>query len=328
MCIGAATAQRACPTMPAPCPVLCLSDGQAGNRRQVEALAHALGHASAPHLDLQPAFAARMLAPRRFPGAKTALGPGLHALLAAPPALAIGCGRQAALATRLLRAAGSRVVQILDPRIDARHWDALVVPAHDPLRAANVITLHGSLHPVDDLWLARARHDFPGIGALPGPRVALLVGAPGRHWPMPAGDFDAAVARLAARVRASGGSLLISASRRTPAHWREALAMHAAALTWRDARDGDNPYRGLLGWADAIVCSADSVNMLSEACATRAPVQVIGGDRLQGRPRAFLDHLHAHGRVRDFDGELADFAVTPLRETARVAELLRVRLGL
>ena len=44
-----------------------------------------------------------------------------------------------------------------------------------------------------------------------------------------------------------------------------------AASVWADARDGANPYAGMLGWADRIVCSSDSVNMLSEACATRAP---------------------------------------------------------
>jgi mitochondrial fission protein ELM1 len=98
-------------------------------------------------------------------------------------------------------------------------------------------------------------------------------------------------------------------------------------VCWIDAGDGDNPYPGLLGWADRIACSADSVNMLSEACATHAPVFALGGERLDGRPRGFLERLRETGRVRDADSGLEPFAVEPLRETARVAAIVRERLA-
>src|SRR3546814_15641882 len=76
----------------------------------------------------------------------------------------------------------------------------------------------------------------------------------------------------------------------------------------------------LLAWADRIVCSADSVNLVSEACATRAPVFVFEPGRVTGRPRRSLDDLLAHGRIRAMDAKLAAFAVQPLRETARVRD--------
>ena len=97
---------------------------------------------------------------------------------------------------------------------------------------------------------------------------------------------------------------------------------------WLDEADGPNPYAGLLGWADFIVCTADSVNMLSEACATDAPVYVHGVEAVGGRPRRFVDRLLAAGRVRRFDGLLEPFASTPLRETARVADEVHRRLQL
>ncbi len=312
-------------------PIVCVSDGHAGNRRQAEALARALGHPEAPHLTLAPTRMARAFAPRLFPGDSRALGEGFQQLLSKPPMLAIGCGRQAALATRLLRVAGSRAVQILDPRLDPGHWDAVVAPSHDALSGANVVTLEGSLHPVDDLWLAQARHAFPRIGALPGPRVALLLGGPGRHWPMRDAALVEALSALATRVREAGGSLLATASRRTPARWLDALAALEPAMLWRDPRDGYNPYPGFLGWADAIVCSADSVNMLSEAAATHAPAWVIGRGALRGRPRHFLDALVASERIRDLeDGSLASPLVPamPIRESMRVARELRTLLGL
>src|SRR5699024_11471290 len=68
-------------------------------------------------------------------GARHAFGADFAAALSAPPALAIGCGRQAALATRLVRDTGARAVQILDPRLDPSHWDLVIAPEHDGLRS-------------------------------------------------------------------------------------------------------------------------------------------------------------------------------------------------
>ncbi|MGO4776952.1 ELM1/GtrOC1 family putative glycosyltransferase [Lysobacter sp. 2RAB21] len=51
-------------------------------------------------------------------------------------------------------------------------------------------------------------------------------------------------------------------------------------------------------------------------------------DRVDGRPRRFVDSLLSLGRVRAFDSQLLPYPVTPLRETARVALEVRQRLGL
>ena len=269
-----------------------LTDGHAGNLRQAEALARALGVEDAYAPALQPRAPWRWLAPRCLPGAGHGLGPAFHAALATPPALAIGCGRQGALVSRLLRQRGSRAVQILDPRIDPRHWDLVIAPQHDGLRGANVITMLGSLNPVDDAWLADAAARFPALMALPHPRVVLLVGAPTRHAPWSAAALQTHLEALRQRVHSEGGSLLATVSRRTPSTVIDLLRAQlrdVPGLLWDG--HGDNPYPGLLACADTLVCTPDSVNMLSEACATHAPVQVLEADCADGKIAAFLDAL-------------------------------------
>ncbi|HEX5756088.1 MAG TPA: ELM1/GtrOC1 family putative glycosyltransferase, partial [Arenimonas sp.] len=126
-----------------------------------------------------------------------------------------------------------------------------------------------------------------------------------------------------------GGSLLVLGSRRTEPHiarlarryWQE-----VPGLRWFDAGDGRNPYAGVMAWADRFVLSPDSVNMISEACATARPVFVAEPERATGRVRRFLDDLLASGRIRAQDTDLADFDATPLRETQRIAEELRTLL--
>jgi len=305
-----------------------LTDGHAGNLRQAQALAAALGDPFRAWT-LAPRTPWRWFAPHALPGSANAFGPTFRRAMQASPSLAIGCGRQSALATRLLRARGARAVQILDPRIDTRHWDLVIAPEHDGLRGDNVITMMGSLHPVDDLWLAAGRHAFPDIGTLPGPCTALLVGGASAHARFDDATYDTLLARVAYLAREEGGSVLATTSRRTPSHVAAALRdrLHGIpGLIWTTGADGPNPYAGLLAWADRIVCTADSVNMLSEACATWAPVFVAGQDRLEGRPRRFVDALLGSGRVRSIDGGADAFAVTPLRETARVANDVLQRL--
>jgi len=324
-----------------------VSDGRAGNARQATALASALAaiagqatadaggaavEATAPHDELTLHLRAPWcwLAPRQLPGsASHAFGAEFARSLSAPPGIAIGCGRQAALATRLFGDAGSMSVQILDPRLDPSLWDIVVAPQHDRLRGRNVITTLGSLHPVDDTWLARARGQFPDFGTLPGPRTAVLLGGSSLHARFDRMAFEVMASKLEAVLANDGGSVLLTTSRRTPRELRQVLAHRyddTPGIVWRGECDQPNPYPGLLAWADRIVCSPDSVNMITEACATRVPVFVFDPGRVRGRPRQFLDALLASGRIRAMDNTLAPYEVEPLRETARVAVEVHERL--
>jgi uncharacterized protein len=309
--------------------ICAISDGRAGNARQAEALGGALA-SDYIAFTLKPHAPWRWAAPRRWPGAERGYGDAFAALLDAPPTIAVGCGRQAALATRLLRERGAKTVQILDPRIDPAHWDLIVVPAHDRLRGPNVITALGSLHPIDDAWLTRARAEFAAFADLPRPINAVLLGGMSRHARFDRMTFEVLASKLEAVLAREGGSVLLTASRRTPKELRDALKHRyddTPGVVWRSKKDGPNPYAGLLAWADRIVCSPDSVNMITEACATRVPVFVFDPGRVRGRPRAFLDTLLGRGRIRAMDARLDAFDVEPLRETARVAALVAERLG-
>ena len=306
-----------------------LHDGAAGHRRQALALAQALVP-DAREFALHTAMPWSWLAPRRLPGAEKAFGAGFLAALEAPLALAVGAGRRAALATRLLRERGARVVQVLHPRMATAHWDLVVAPEHDGRSGANVITLCGSLNPVDDPWLAQGRHDFPALGKLPGPRTVVLMGGPTPAVRFDRGAFEVMAAKLEHWLAMDGGSLVVIGSRRTPAKLAALARTYWAdvpGLRWFDAGDGENPYAGALAWADRIVVSPDSVNMVSEACATTCPVYVPEPQRASGRVRRYLDAMLARGRIQPLGKLPDDHPAEPLRETARIAALVRDRLS-
>lgn len=308
-----------------------MHDGAAGNRRQVLALAAALGLDSA-EWSLRGNAMARLLAPRRWPGSEAAFGPEFaRQLREHSPTLALGCGRLAALATRAVRAHAARAVQILNPRLDLGQWDLVIAPRHDRLQGANVIELVGSLNPVDDAWLAQARAHHAALENLPAPRTAVLLGGPTRAVPFNRGALEVLLAKLEFQLQAEGGSLILCGSGRTPRAWASLLRERYGQdghRVWMEASDGENPFAGALAWAERIVVSPDSVNMVSEACATGLPVFVAEPGRASGRVRDFLDALSARGSIRAQDRFNRPFEAVPLRETARVAALVRERLSL
>jgi len=314
------------PPPSAPERILAISDGRPGNARQAEALAEALLPGRVEVLHLNPHAPWRWASPRRLPGSEHALGPDFATWLQRAPHWAAGCGRQAALATRLLREAGSRVIQILDPRIAHRHWDWLVIPEHDRISGANVIPMQGSLNPVDDAWLAAARAQFAWLEQFPGPRLTVLVGGDSRHGRLPVEVGREVLKLMPHWYQETGGSLLVTTSRRTPPDLAAGLArqMHALpGLYWSGPSDGPNPYPGLLAFADRILCTADSVNLLSEACATRVPVCIVGARTAKGGPGRFARRLLSSARAStSLFAPLP--AITALRETARVAAAIRL----
>ena len=310
----------------APSPaLLALHDGAAGNRRQALALAEILG-LPVDELVLQPRLPWRWAAPRILPASERAFGPAFAARLADPPLLAVGCGRQAALATRLLRARGTRVVQVLHPRLPAAHWDALVLPEHDGVpEGGNCHTLRGSLNPIDDAWLAAARAERPDLGLRAAPRTVLLVGGPTDASDWDGKTLESALELLLRWQARDGGELAVLCSRRTPRGLRRQLAQGLAgrAEVWTGDSDGPNPYASRLAWADRVVVTPDSANLISEAAATRAPMWIAFPRYTRGRLRTLVEAAIDGGRARPLGPDAPAWPVQPWRERERVAERLQ-----
>ncbi|MBK6435944.1 MAG: mitochondrial fission ELM1 family protein [Rhodanobacteraceae bacterium] len=306
--------------------VLALSDHAAGNRRQATALAQAL-RADAHHAEVRFPHVSRWLAPHLPDWAMNSLPP--IARDTAGPMLAIGCGRQAALALRALKRARGREVfalQILDPRCKLDDFDLLVVPEHDGLAGPKVLHTLGALHPVDERWLSQARENFPNFAGLPKPWTSALIGGPNHAQSIDAHWLERLFDQLA-RQRDSIGTLAVSASRRTPPKLRELLRRHALkldAMVWLDDRDGPNPYPALLAYADRIVVSPDSVNMISEAVAVGVPVHTLLTQPLKGKLQRFHAALRERGLLHDLAAR--GWPRPPLRELPAIVDEVRARL--
>jgi mitochondrial fission protein ELM1 len=110
----------------------------------------------------------------------------------------------------------------------------------------------------------------------------------------------------------------------TAASLRRAFAAFPG-LFWGGVDDGPNPYAGFLAWADRIVVTPDSVNMISEACATGKPVYTFAPRWISGKLALFHRELHESGHLRRLDDTSCKPQPPPLAETREIAELVRAR---
>ena len=174
---------------------------------------------------------------------------------------------------------------------------------------------------------AETAHWAPIFAALPRPLIAVLIGGDNSVYRLTEECFGAFCDRLVALAK-SGVGLAITPSRRTGEAQRAQLQRRLAGLRayiW-DGR-GDNPYFGILGAADAILVTADSVSMISEAAATGKPVHII---ELEGGSEKFARFhrvMREAGITRPFNGTLEQWHYAPLDDTARAAAEIRRRFA-
>jgi hypothetical protein len=132
---------------------------------------------------------------------------------------------------------------------------------------------------------------------------------------------------LAALAQTRGVGLAVTVSRRTGTENTSALRTalkDTPAVIWDG--QGENPYAGFLALADGIIVTADSISMLSEACAVGKPVYVADMPGGSAKFERFHQSLRSAGHTRPYTGDFEFWPATPLAETARVAAFVRDRL--
>ncbi len=269
---------------------------------------------------------------RLIPPSRRLLAHGADAMAAPWPDLWIANGRASiplSIAVRRWSASFTFVVQLQDPLRPARLFDLVAPPNHDGLSGPNVFAVTGTPNRVTPERLAVELGPFRAhLDALPRPHVVMLVGGRSKAFDLSVARAEHMAQDVGMAVRASGGSLLMSVSRRTPpaaeACLRRALAS-LPGMIWDG--QGANPYFAFLATADVVLVTEDSANMPTEAAATGRPVYLLEMDGAQARKQRFHAELAGLGIARRFEGRLESWSYPPLRETDRLAAAVLERMA-
>jgi mitochondrial fission protein ELM1 len=314
---------------PRPLRIWAVSDGRAGIEAQALGLAEAVARRRPAHIAVKRIawrFGLGRLPWPLIPPAALGGDP-----ISPPwPDIWIAAGRATIpLSTRMLAWSGGRtfVVQAQHPRAPLDRFDLVVPPEHDGLTGPNVLPIVGAPNRLSAEKLAVELARFQDrLAPLPHPRVAVIVGGRSKAHRLPPDRARASAEAIAAAVRAAGGSVLVSYTRRTPADAREAMSAvlsEAPGVIWDGA--GDNPYFAFLAAADAILVTEDSTNLATDAAATGKPVFVLPMAGRSAKLQRFHAELERRGLARPFVGDLTADPQPPLAETDRAAAELLLR---
>jgi hypothetical protein len=251
-----------------------------GDNGQVEIIADALGWpVERKNLRVLPQY---VLGKPPFKPSLYHIDPAASDPLAPPwPDLVLTVGRRPSMAALWIKEQSggrTKVLIVGRPRTRLRDFDLIVatpqyrLPEHD-----NIVRIDLPLMRVDPAKVAAAADAWrERLAALPRPLTAVLVGGPTKPFVF---DADVTGSFISALRRTTGdeGSLFITTSRRTPAEvvavLEANLPKNAHLFVWRpDAPE--NPYMGLLGFADQFVVTGDSLSMMIEVARLGRPLAI------------------------------------------------------
>ena len=289
-----------------------VTGGRRGNDVLVEGVATALGTNMGGdfrliHTALKPPY--KWLAPYRPAERAAKTDPKIEPPY---PDMVIASGRQAVPHARYIkRASGGRVFTafLQNPHINPKHFDFVWAPAHDRLSGPNVTSTLLSPHAMTVQDLISEARNLQGrlLPAQPvGKVVTVLIGGPNAVYPFKEDEMRALVGGLT-KLAEAGNQLLITLSRRSPETYQTLLRQKlpgGSYFLW-DGK-GLNPYRAMLGLADHIIVTADSVNMVGEACLPGVPVHVFGLKGGSAKFRRFHKAVLDNGYVLPFTPETQD----------------------
>ena len=346
---------------PWPGRVWVISDGTAGMLSQCLALLRIMGldgedirAVPTPLLRAFPKLAA-------IPGWQLTLGRKPDWLKANKwPDLCITCGRRMAgisIGVRRLSGGKTKTIHIQDPKIEPRYFDLLITPRHDDIAADgdvrssglnNVLATTGALNRLSPEEIAEAAEDvaaaWPEVfggrsdtagGGRSGARLAaVMVGGHNRRYKAGEREFAQLADQLARFAELTGARLALVPSRRTPKKGLRVLRERLAERLGTEAVwvwDGDlattgaiNPYPGVLGRADFLIVTSDSVNMTSEAAITGKPLLSAEMVAETGRIARFHQMMRRSGHTAALsevllNPEQLEEPFTPLDERAEIA---------
>lgn len=162
------------------------------------------------------------------------------------------------------------------PFFDARDMDMAVIPRHDNVRPAkNVVIIDGALANTDKDISRKEACDITGKLGLDGrPKLGLLLGGDSRRHIFREGTVERVLDAISKAADTLDADIFITTSRRTPARAEDLVQRKMGAnprckmLVIANRENLPGVVSSILGLADVVVVSGESVSMVSEAVAS------------------------------------------------------------
>lgn len=214
----------------------------------------------------------------------------------------ISCGSSVAPVNYMLaRENMAKSVALLKPSIlSFRRFDLVVMPRHDhPPSRKNLIITEGALNLIDDEYLAKqSRQLISGgykIERTPGaPVIGLLLGGDTKEFSLTQEKVGEVIGEIKKAAELLKSQVLVTTSRRTSRVVEELVKKEfreyplTKLLIIANEKNIPEAVGGILGLADVVITSPESISMVSEAVASKKHVFVFKEKALGKKHSNFL----------------------------------------
>ncbi|PZP39951.1 MAG: hypothetical protein DI585_02405 [Pseudomonas fluorescens] len=293
--------------------ILILSDGRTGSENRSLGVVEMLGVRDPEVVTMKPKYSGKFM--KMLPVSmlyseydKLVRDIGKYDVL-------VGSGYQVSRIMRALKGVSPSLftVALMRPSGKPSAYDVVAVEQHDGYKQASnvVVTLGAPNRITKDRLALEADRWRKRLSSVRGTKIAVLVGGASKHGAFGADEAKELIKSLAKPLKGQDAGLLVTTSRRSGQEVVEAVEKAlkdsgVAHFLWSPEEGGprDNPYLAYLALADAIVVTADSVSMVSEAASAGKPVYIYGEEKsVPKKFRAYYTALNKQGRARWWQGQ-------------------------
>lgn len=251
------------------------------------------------------------------------------------PQLIISSGRRIApIATRIKsQSPSTKIIQLLRPYYKEKLFDLIILPQHDIFlhKSANIFRTIGAINQINPDLIHRATGEFKKRFLFNNDQkvIAVFIGGNNKKFQFSKNDSKILTEILENLYYVHGAQLYITFSRRTPKHTKKYItqAFGEDHFIYDPIEGGYNPYHAMLGLADYIITTSDSISMCSEAASSGKPLYIYSPKSFNSpKHKYFLQQLVDLGIARKLSSQieiLEHYTYSPLNEGEKVAEFIR-----
>ena len=243
------------------------------------------------------------------------------------PDILISCGKRSIYASLFIKKKSIKRVfsiHIQNPRVNTNNFDIVVAPSHDNVIGDNVITTDLAINHITPKLLDKhAEKMKDSFGSIQKPICTVFIGGKSRNYKFDQSNVIELAQTLDKVMNNNNVQMFIVFSRRTDEFIKDYLKKKYSKqnIVWEGK---ENPYLALMHYSKYLICTSDSVSIISESVSAKKPVFIykLPSSKRYNRIERFLSTLVKKNYVKILTDKLEDYSNSYTNETMEVARII------
>ena len=246
------------------------------------------------------------------------------------PDILISCGKRSIYASLFIKKKSIKRVfsiHIQNPRVNTNNFDIVVAPSHDNVIGHNVITTDLAINHITPKLLDKhAEKMKDSFGSIQKPICTVFIGGKSRNYRFDQSNVIELAKTLDKVMNNNNVQMFIVFSRRTDEFIKDYLKKKYSKqnIVWEGK---ENPYLALMHYSKYLICTSDSVSIISESVSAKKPVFIykLPTSKRNNRIESFISTLVKKNYVKILSDRLEDYSNSYENETTEVAKTINER---